>query len=405
MNVNCFIKINSRRQIMTKIDRKKAIESEHKESQQRGRGLYSYVKVNELDRLGIEQFKPSAGDNFISIVCNPQEEGFYGRKVAIHQHIGVDDRTYICPKGTWDKPCPICEEIVRMRKNSEDQELINELRPSIRYLFFVLDVTNRKTEEKGLQWFDASPGIKDEIVALSINKRSGEAIDVSDPDDGRAIAFTRTGTRLKTRYKGFELEDRDPIPDEILDEIPFFDDVLQDVTYEDLEKAFLGESGEDRKTRSSKSEDRDEGRSRRRSREQEEEDGSRSRRSSQEDDEEEDKGRSRRQSRDENQEEKSSRRRSRSSEEEPEKEEKSSRRRSRNEDDEEKSSRRSRSSNEADEKEEKSSRRRSREDDTSADDQDEEEGKEDSQEDEPSSRKESLSERIKQRRREKEAAE
>jgi len=252
------------------VNRSEAIKREYQESQQRGRSAYTYVKVEELDRMGIEQYKPASGDNFIAIVCNPKQQGFFGKKVVIHNNIGVDGKVYVCPKGTYGDPCPICEEVARMKKSGEDQELIDELRPSTRYLFFVIDMKSRSTEEKGVQWFDASSGIKDEIVSLSHNKRTGDAIDISDPVDGKTVSFNRTGARLKTRYKGFELEDREyPIDEDILEDIPLFENVIQSVTYEQLEEAFKGTSSSRRRREEEEDEDRS---SRRRSRDEGEED-------------------------------------------------------------------------------------------------------------------------------------
>jgi len=306
------------------VNRSEAIKREYQESQQRGRSAYTYVKVEELDRMGIEQYKPASGDNFIAIVCNPKQQGFFGKKVVIHNNIGVDGKVYVCPKGTYGDPCPICEEVARMKKSGEDQELIDELRPSTRYLFFVIDMKSRSTEEKGVQWFDASSGIKDEIVSLSHNKRTGDAIDISDPVDGKTVSFNRTGARLKTRYKGFELEDREyPIDEDILEDIPLFENVIQSVTYEQLEEAFKGTSSSRRRREEEEDEDRS---SRRRSREEEDEDRSSRRRNRDEEDEDRS---SRRRSRDEEDEDRSSRRRSRDEGEEDE--DRSSRRRSRDE--------------------------------------------------------------------------
>ena len=259
-------------------DRTDAVEREYKESQQKGRQRYSYVKINKLERMGIEQFKPAVDNNFIRIVVNPDHDGFYGQRVSIHPNIGADNRTYICPKGTFGEKCPICEEVARMKKAGEEQDLIDALRAATRFLFFVVDTTSADTEEKGIQWFDAAPGIRDEIVTLSVDKRSGKPIDVSDPVEGKEIAFSRTGKRLKTRYKGFELVDPEvKLPKDIFDDVPLFEDVLQDTSYELLEEAFGGGSppedeGSTRGKRSSRSDEGDETRSSRRSRVEQEED-------------------------------------------------------------------------------------------------------------------------------------
>jgi hypothetical protein len=367
------------------VDRRKAIDDEHRESQQRGRAAYTYVKVNELDRMGIEQYKAIPGENFIAVVCNPDQKGFFGKKVVVHNNIGVDNKVFICPKGTYGKECPICEEIMHMKKDGEDQELIDDLRPSTRYLFFVIDFKSQSTEEKGVQWFDASSGIKDEIVSLCHNKRTGDSFDISDPKEGKTVCFERTGTRLKTRYKGFELEGRDPIDEEMLLDLPLFEEILQDVTYEQIEKEFFGTT-----TRS-----RDEDRGSRRVRG-EEDKGDRGSRRVRGNDDEGDRG-SRRGREDENED--TGSRRGRSGDDEGGR----SSRRDRENNEDASSRRRGREDNGED-----NSRRRGREDDRSSSENDEKKDEPSDKKDEPQGEKKSdgdskdeapLSERVKRRQR------
>ncbi|MHA1363979.1 MAG: hypothetical protein ACTSP1_15820 [Candidatus Freyarchaeota archaeon] len=209
-----------------------AVEQEIEESRRRSASFY-YVDVPKLERMGIAQFRTTPGDNFIRILP-PKEEGFYGKRVYVHPNIDERGNVLLCPKGTFDKPCPICEALAEIRKKNSDDERLSVL-PIKRYLFFVVDVRSKSTEEEGIKWYDAPSVVKDNIVGLSKDKRTGEVIVVSDPEEGRDIEFTRTGTGLNTRYQNFKLVDNNPIPDEWKD-VPSFDEVLLIPSEEDLQR-------------------------------------------------------------------------------------------------------------------------------------------------------------------------
>lgn len=245
-----------------KSERKKAIEKEISNTRSGGYSNFLYVDLDVLNDLGIEQFKCVDGDNFICIVS--PDAPFFGRQVFVHYNIGVDNTTYLCAKKMYDKPCPICEAAYKLMRKDQDDEQITELRPTMRYLFFVVDMSSKKTMKRGVQWYDAPRMVKDGICGVSKHKRTKEIIDVSDPDEAKNVCFVKSGSRLRTRYEGFELEDREyDFQDEWLD-LPAFDDVLQKVDYDKVKADFLGFSPD---------EDESEKRESRRSRDEEPEDG------------------------------------------------------------------------------------------------------------------------------------
>lgn len=247
-----------RRKTMAK-KRLNAIKQEREETKQRGVSRFVYVNTAVAERLGLQQYKVADGDNFVSILPPKKEDEFYGKKVFIHSNIGADNRVFLCPNKMKKKPCPICEEIARIRVKNPDDECLAVLRPRLRYLFFVVDVTSKETIKKGVMFWDAPTTVKDEIVSLSQDRRSGKLVDVSDPDDGRDILFTKSGKGLKTRYSAFELEEREPIPDEWIKQVCDFEKILNWIDYETMSEEFLPqtESPEEEMEKEERFEDED----------------------------------------------------------------------------------------------------------------------------------------------------
>jgi len=235
-------------------NRKSAIEQEISKSNRMGSSKYSYVNQTKLERMGITQWKPSAGDNFIRIIPPKDPLKFYGREVFIHTNIGADGATFVCPLKMNNEPCPICEYRQKIRSKDPDSELVVELTPRSRYLFFIYDVKSEKAIEEGLRWFDSPIIIKDNIVSLSKDRRTGEIVDVSDLEDGRDVEFVKVGNGLKTRYEGFKLVKADPVPESWVENVPDFDDVVIVCDYETLKSELMGDvlNGETKSTSTSR---------------------------------------------------------------------------------------------------------------------------------------------------------
>ena len=121
-------------------ERKAAIRGERQKSSNRGLAGFCYVKLDLLEREGIGQFRAEEGDNFIRILPPFKDDEFFGKEVHVHRGVGVDNRTFLCPKKMWDKRCPICEEATHLLRIDPGDETVKELRPSLRYLFFVVNV-------------------------------------------------------------------------------------------------------------------------------------------------------------------------------------------------------------------------------------------------------------------------
>ncbi len=208
-----------------------------------GYGTYeTYFNMEALSDLGIELFKSQEGDNFIAIVPPPDADAYFGYEIFPHFGVGPDDGKFLCPRMMKKGKCPLCEEYRRLKGDSDaDQETMKTLNAfPPRYLFWVVDMTSAESEAKGVQLYDAPMTVNDGILAESRDKRSGKVLDISDPDSGSILAFTRVGKGKRSRYQAFSLEERDPLPQEWLDAVGEFEDTVVVKDYDYIHAAYFG---------------------------------------------------------------------------------------------------------------------------------------------------------------------
>jgi len=220
-----------------------AIANEHRKTKEGNSGKYDYVDVRALERAGIVQYKMK-DTNFIRIISPkfskyPADKlPFYGKEIFYHSDIGPDGRTYVCLKRMLGERCPVCEYADQIRAVNANDERLKALWPSRRYLFFVYDVKDAETEKLGLHWFDSPVSVKDNVISLSRDRRTGQLVDVSDPLDGRDITFERVGKGMTTKYEGFELNNNAAPPKEWYDGAPDdFEEFILYPTYDQLAAA------------------------------------------------------------------------------------------------------------------------------------------------------------------------
>jgi len=199
------------------MSRMAAIEAEYEKTQRSGGGKFDYVNVRALEREGIKYLKIEPGNNFWRIISpkfskfDANNLPFYGREVFIHQNIGTDRRTFICMRKTKNTDgqsmgrCPVCEYYDQIQAADPNDKRLEELYAACRYVFFVYNVKDQTTEAQGLHWVDAPKRVKDGIINASVDKRTGQKVDVSDPVNGADVYFTRVGTKRNTTYEAFEL--------------------------------------------------------------------------------------------------------------------------------------------------------------------------------------------------------
>jgi len=191
--------------------RAESIADEQRKTREGTSGKYNYTDVRALERAGITQYKSQPGSNFMRVIdlhfsqYTKEKKPFYGKAVYVHNHVGADDRTFLCMKKMYGLPCAMCDLSEKLKSVDPNDARIKELWPSSRYLFFVFDTRSADTERKGLQWYDAPAAIKDGIVSLSTDPRTNRTIDISSRDEGMDVVFDRVGSGINTKYIAFRL--------------------------------------------------------------------------------------------------------------------------------------------------------------------------------------------------------
>lgn len=156
----------------------------------------------------VQFFTPRVGDNNVRILPPPDDKwGHYGLNVCVHYGIGADESAYLCLKKMKDEACPLCEERDRATSAGED-ELADALRPNYRVAVWVID---RAQETKGPLLWNIAGGLDKDISKLCFDPKSGEVLNVDNPDEGYDLSFTRTGEGIKTKYSGIQFA-RHPSP-------------------------------------------------------------------------------------------------------------------------------------------------------------------------------------------------
>ncbi len=169
----------------------------------------------------------------------------YERTYFAHRGVGIGQSSYVCPRKTFGKKCPICEDIARMRRDPKaDGELLKSLEPKERQLFAIIDKTE---EEQTIKVWDVSNFLFGKVLDSKIKD--------ADEDDGYENFYRLDeGFTLKcsveeksfagkTFYTVSNIEMKvrpEPLDDGLLDEVPDLDKLLIEVDYDKLKAIYEG---------------------------------------------------------------------------------------------------------------------------------------------------------------------
>ncbi len=171
-----------------------------KERAERSRGGF-----DRMLKDSVPEFRPAEHENRIRILPPTWgDEEYYGLDVFVHYGIGPDEQSYLCREKTVDKDCPICDEAKEAHRKGEE-EYVKELGTSSRVAVYVID---RDKEDDGPKVWLMPSGVEIDLAFLVYDKRSGEVMQIADPEDGYDVEFERIGTGLKTKYKGLKIVHR-----------------------------------------------------------------------------------------------------------------------------------------------------------------------------------------------------
>ena len=163
-----------------------------------------------------------------------------------HRGVGPSEKTVLCLKNTYGKPCPICEYSASLRKTGKEEEA-KALKPSRRVAYNIEDLK----EPGKLKVFETSHYLfEKELIEEARDDDEGGFIDFADEEEGMEIKFRATkvkkGDMEFNEFKSFSFEDRDePISKKLFDSAISFDELLTVPTYEEVEKILYGDDEED----------------------------------------------------------------------------------------------------------------------------------------------------------------
>lgn len=177
----------------------RSADSMRKRGEQSGTDFDTYIKE------GIKLWKPNDGDNIIRALPPTWDNAdHYGLDIYVHYGVGSDNQAYLCLDKMLGKPCPICDERNRAQKTG-DEDYVKKLKPNKRVLFYLID---RNNEKAGVVAWAAPWTIDRDICKVSVDKRSGEILELDNPNDGYDIEFEKQGKGERTEYMGIAVSRR-----------------------------------------------------------------------------------------------------------------------------------------------------------------------------------------------------
>lgn len=160
----------------------------------------------------------------------------------LHRGIGLNDDSIICPKRTYGKPCPICEEAEGLKKKGADEEKINALTPSHKVVYNVIDLNN---PDDGIKLFMQSFALfqRDGWMQEKLIKEAEgeEIIYIADLENGRTIKCRAVKQKFKSnfyyKFTSIDFIKRKEAYDEsILKETVPLGDIANILTYDEIHK-------------------------------------------------------------------------------------------------------------------------------------------------------------------------
>ena len=195
-------------------------------------GVTLFRPVDKSYRLDFLLYEVGKGNK-----CADPGEWYYERTFYTHR-IGVDNRYVVCPSHTFGKPCPVCEELARTKKDPDaTEEEEKSLRVSQRQLFLVRD---RDEPEKGVQIFEHSYFQFGRTLDECRNDSDEDQDYISNFDDPEGGACLRIKFRKNAPYgvevSNIEFRPRpNGIDDELLEHGICLDEILVETSYKEIE--------------------------------------------------------------------------------------------------------------------------------------------------------------------------
>jgi hypothetical protein len=207
---------------------------------------------------GMKRFKWKKGRNRLDFIPFVAKEGnpdvqagliHYFRKYFVHDKIGPEEKSYCCLARTFNKRCPVCEELAKQRRAGKTDEDLKTWKIKDRIMFYVRDLDEPDQYQLLESGIYKSFGelLKDEIDLLDENApeldfwhlKDGWTLEVICKED------TFNGRTYNKPIKITFRPRKKQYGTSLLKELPSLDDVPTEVSYKELKDLFLMEGGED----------------------------------------------------------------------------------------------------------------------------------------------------------------
>jgi len=209
---------------ITKEKRKSSLADFVKNRSKGGNFVFITKSDDDLEQYGVKRFKTDPGPIFIAILPREDSELFF-YELFVHRGL-ADKKDFLCPQRMFNEACPACQ-LADELESAGDSDGAGPYYPGRQYLMWVLNMDNPRTLAEGPHLYQAPKSVLDGIFEVCVDVRTGETLDVSDPDERINVVFKRTGKGINTRYVGFKLEDREEdIPKEFFDLPPMSDMII-----------------------------------------------------------------------------------------------------------------------------------------------------------------------------------
>jgi len=168
-------------------------------------------------------------------------ELWYKRPFRVHKNVGVDKDTVVC-LSSFGKKCPICEYRKKRAAEGADKDELKELNASQRNLYAIIPIGNKKFENK-VHIFDFSQHLFQNLLVEELEENEDYEV-FPDLEEGLTLQVrwteeTFNGHKYAEAGRIDFLERKEGYDEEILEEVPSLDELLQEYTYAELEAKFL----------------------------------------------------------------------------------------------------------------------------------------------------------------------
>ena len=167
---------------------------------------------------------------------------WYKLPFKIHRNIGANNETVVCPT-SFGKKCPICDYRLKLIKEGKDREEYNPLKASLRNLYCVIPLGSKKYEEKPHIW-DVSQFLFQNLLNDELEENPDYEI-FPDLEEGLSLRIRFDSKTIGTSQPFAEAsridfkEREHEYEESILDKIPKLDELLNILSFKELETLFF----------------------------------------------------------------------------------------------------------------------------------------------------------------------